>query len=156
MEIGYSLIKETGTKWETAAASFYANGTGGPAYGLTAITDSIDDWNAVDSSNFEFTYLGTTANRTLGFDGVNKAIFNTLSGNIIGYATWWTSGSKTLEADIQLRSNWSWTPSSLKAVALHEFGHALGLGHSSHHNAIMYYALHGQTQLHQDDINGIS
>jgi hypothetical protein len=37
-------------------------------------------------------------------------------------------------------------------------GHALGLGHTSEKNALMYYDLSGKTMkaLHQDDINGIT
>lgn len=40
----------------------------------------------------------------------------------------------------------------------HELGHALGLGHTSVKEALMYYSLTAKTQkyLHQDDIDGIS
>ncbi len=40
----------------------------------------------------------------------------------------------------------------------HELGHALGLGHTSVKEALMYYDLSGKTQkyLHQDDIDAIS
>jgi hypothetical protein len=46
----------------------------------------------------------------------------------------------------------------LLALMGHELGHAVGLGHSSVEEALMYYSLSGKTQefLHQDDIRGIS
>ena len=44
----------------------------------------------------------------------------------------------------------------LSYVALHEFGHTLGLDHSDNEDAVMWpYARIGNPDLHEDDINGI-
>ncbi len=61
--------------------------------------------------------------------------------------------------DIILNSNINWTPGAgydLETVALHEFGHALGMDHSSQTTAVMYAYYEGYNQtLTSDDVAGI-
>ncbi|MEK6623444.1 MAG: matrixin family metalloprotease, partial [Bdellovibrionota bacterium] len=50
----------------------------------------------------------------------------------------------------------TFSENEILTVLGHELGHALGLGHSSVTEALMYYSISNKTQefLHQDDING--
>ena len=71
------------------------------------------------------------------------------------------------EVDIRFNRKAPWKNQSgcsrgydLKGVAVHEFGHAYGLGHSSSPSATMYYAVSAcdfsKSSLEQDDRNGYS
>jgi hypothetical protein len=48
-----------------------------------------------------------------------------------------------------------WNPQFLAGVALHEFGHALGLDHSKVPEAVMWEFFNSLLELHDDDIHGI-
>lgn len=65
----------------------------------------------------------------------------------------------TLAGDIVLNSTTPWMIDAnydLKTVAIHEFGHTLGMDHSSIYNAVMYSYYAGLKQgLNSDDIGGI-
>lgn len=65
----------------------------------------------------------------------------------------------TLAGDILLNSTTPWMIDAnydLKTVAIHEFGHALGMDHSAISNAVMYSYYTGVKQsLNADDTNGV-
>jgi hypothetical protein len=147
----------TGKRWQNSQANMQVRTSGGPVYSTVAVQDGMDQWTDVETSRFVFNKVGTAATSTIGYDGVNKIAFGVIDdAETLGYSYLWGSGSLMIESDIQMRSNYAWSQSGLTTAITHELGHTLGLDHSAVEDAVMYYALDGQTVLHQDDINGVS
>ncbi len=131
----------------------------------TAFTTAVNTWR--NGTAINFTAAGTTAVNTSANDGVNAVYFNpsiplgTLAictSNFSASATggcnlentvWWLS-----DMDIQFRdvptgsTTWQYGPAApvstqydFQSVALHELGHALGLGHVIASGQVMHYAI---------------
>ncbi|HSH39226.1 MAG TPA: putative Ig domain-containing protein [Chthoniobacterales bacterium] len=110
-------------------------------------------------------------------DGVNSVFFShTVYGEAFGSRTLavavrLSSGGVTTEADVIFNQSKSWDsytgalpptesePMDLRRVALHEFGHVLGLAHPDRAgefvNAIMYSRATSLSQLTPDDVAGL-
>lgn len=146
-----------GRKWFSSAdAKFYLNNANGPACCLTssqqssAITSGINAWGIAGSG-------GTTTKSGARNDGQNVISWGKLGGTTLGvtnYVTTDTSQSQVcngnliyrfVEVDVRFNNAYNWQTSStctngfdLAGVSTHEFGHAVGLGHSSVAGATMY------------------
>lgn len=84
----------------------------------------------------------------------------------LGQNTWWADpdDAVVVESDININARYSWwnnPPAGYYdpySTLLHEFGHTVGLGHSTETTAVMYKSLSSGTTkrtLRADDINGV-
>lgn len=108
------------------------------------VRSAFGAWAAVSGITFEEVSDSMTADIRVGIDAID-GIDNTL-----GEATYWWTGSNSLDkASIAFDSadlSTAWTGSgpapantwSFYSTAVHEIGHAIGIGHLSQTDAIMY------------------
>lgn len=173
---GYSL---NGRKWFTSAeAKFYYNSANGPACCLSAsaqqsqIVSGINAWGIASLG-------GSTTKSGAKRDGVNAVSWGKLGGTTLGvthYISTDTSQSQVCngsliyrftEVDVRFNNAFSWQNSSgcsggfdLAGVSTHEFGHAVGLGHSNVSGATMYPSISAcnfsASSLASDDRDGYS
>jgi len=131
-----------------------------PAAFVATLTRAFADWSAY--ANIQFTQVGSVAQSTvdIGFaaiDGLSR---------VLGDATYSFRGAQMLSAAIRFDSGEGWHMSggtvvsqhdvSFLTVAVHEIGHAIGLGHHDATPAIMNtYVDRTVTGLQASDIEGI-
>ena len=126
-------------------------------------------WSQQANTPFTFYRAGFTNSTTIDYNGRNEVFFrNASNGTAIATTYVWSSGDLMLETDIVF---WDgayrfFTGSSgcaggfyVEDVATHEFGHALGLGHSAVADATMVsglgYCSTFMRSLELDDRQGI-
>ncbi len=173
---GYSL---NGRKWFTSAdARFYYNASNGPACCLSAsaqqsqIVSGINAWSIASNG-------GSTTKSGAKRDGTNVISWAKLGGTTLGvthYISTDTSQSQVCngsliyrftEVDVRFNNSFQWQSSSgcsggfdLAGVSTHEFGHAVGLGHSNVSGSTMYPSIgscdFSAASLASDDRSGYS
>jgi hypothetical protein len=146
----YSL---TGGKWATHELPYYinpANNHMSEADAIAAIQAAATGWIAQSSANIVPNYMGRTSGTSLTNNGRNEIFFrNTSNGSLYGETYWWFgSNSQLIDADTVFYTGsvrffsdamtCSGTGTYLQDAATHEFGHVLGVGHSSLSAASMY------------------
>jgi len=164
-----------GSNWPQPRTSYFVNGANldnlGPDAAIAAVRAGADVWQQ-QSGAFRFEHGGPSTLAVATNDAINLVLFRNASspggGSAIATTYWWSSGSRILEADIVF---WDgafrfFAGSSgcdrgfyIEDIAAHEFGHALGLGHSSSSAATMYPSAAscdtGLRALDGDDIAGV-
>ena len=138
-------------RWPQPAASWVYNPEGVTAampaeFALEAITLGAEGWADAGGSGWHWDYLGVTDTPTgcngepLAYtkDGINAVGWGHIVGGHLGYSCHWRSASLVpatpyfaiQEIDIIFEPTFPYSAQSLRALALHEFGHALGLDHT--------------------------
>jgi Matrixin len=168
-----------GRKWfSSAEAKFYRNDSGGPSCCLSlsqqqsAISSGINAWGIAGLG-------GTTTLSGARSDGTNVVSWSKLGGTTLGVTNYTTTDTnqsqvcsgnliyRFVEVDVRFNNAFTWQTSStcsngydLTGVATHEFGHAVGLGHSTVLDATMYPSVascdFSKSSLANDDKAGYS
>jgi Matrixin len=166
-----SAYSVNGPTWPQGQMSYLVNETNLDLPGLSAasaVRSGADAW-LQQSGAFRFVYGGSSSQTTNTFDSVNLVMFrNASSGSAIATTYYWTSGGRIVDADVVF---WDgaftfFSGSSgcaggfyIEDIAAHEFGHALGLGHSASLGATMYPSVSAcntsNRTLDADDIAGV-
>jgi hypothetical protein len=161
-----------GPTWNSSVVPYYLNPANldlaAPSVEV-AVRYGADTWHLQSGAGLRFSFAGQSSQTNTTYDGVNLVVFrNASNGSAIATAYWWSSGSRIIDADIVFWDGafrfFAGTSGCsggfyIEDIAAHEFGHALGLGHSASTNATMYFStsscnMNNRT-LDADDIAGV-
>ena len=117
---------------------------------LQSINAAFAEWSEV--ANIQFQQVASTVDSDIDF--ANSALDG--AGNVLGVTGFSYSGGQLQSADIKFDSGDNLSGSEFFLVAIHEIGHAIGIGHFNDDPAVMNstanFSLDG---LAQSDIDGI-
>jgi len=117
---------------------------------LQSINAAFAEWSEV--ANIQFQQVASTADASIDFS--NSALDG--AGNVLGVTGYSFSGGQLQSADIQFDTGDNLSGSDFSLVAVHEIGHAIGLGHFNDDDAVMNSTANFDlTGLEQSDIDGI-
>ena len=162
-------------RWGSSPVTFYVNPVNADVSqtaAVAALQAGMNAWGDQSGAAFRYQYGGTVTDTATAMDNRNVVFFrNTSNGSAIATTySWWNSSNQLLDSDIIF---WDggfnfFTGTSgcgvvsnaayIEDVATHEFGHALGLNHSTASDATMYpsysYCSQAFRTLASDDVNG--
>jgi hypothetical protein len=171
----------TPVRWAVPAASWLYNPAGSTSAmpsdaAREAVKLGSEGWDDAGGSGFHFDYLGETDSATgcngiptaIPKDGKNVVGWGHIVGGFVGYSCHWRSASLVegtpyfamTEFDIIFEPDYAYTGTKLRALAMHEFGHSLGLDHTESPLCPGRAMCGGDDALifiepRQDDINGV-
>jgi hypothetical protein len=172
MPRGVVAYATNGAVWNVSSVPYSINTTNmdlPEASVEPAVRAGADLWALQSNASIGLIYSGRSTQTSTGNDGLNLVVFrNASSGSAIATTYWWSSGGRIIDADIVFwdaafrffsGSNGCSGGFYIEDIAAHEFGHALGLGHSTVTGATMYPSVSscnaGNRTLEADDIAGV-
>ncbi len=155
-----------GGRWARASVpvGYFTNPAGLIAGWEGAVQQGHGTWNNVTNQFFRFAWRGQTGRQAESWDGqstISRMVDNARYGSSVLAVTFTRGGGTYTEFDMAWNTRWNWAldPSQgidVVGVAAHEFGHALGLGHSNVGSATMWPSyISGARTLDADDIAGV-
>lgn len=167
--VGISPFLATSTRWNVSNLTYgFRNYTSDLAQQQIerAISDALALWSAVIPLSFTLTPIENNPDIVIEFATGNHGDAWPFDGvgNVLAHAFFPPPNGGAIAGDAHFDDDETWTVSipvpvegkDLVSVAAHEFGHSLGLNHSSVAGALMYPFYTGpQRFLHADDITGI-
>lgn len=114
-------------------------GTGAPTGNsfVSAMYDALYAWQALPNSWVTLRIAGTSTQTTEGLGSPNLIFWDNLGAGILGVNYCAHNGIKRLDSDTRFDNSSTWTMTAesgkydLRAIAEHEFGHGIGIGHSN-------------------------
>ncbi|MCV6615075.1 MAG: matrixin family metalloprotease, partial [Cellvibrionaceae bacterium] len=170
----YELI---GPTWPSGDVTFHTSVSGSSPSGVswnTAMQEAANKW-ASSVNGLQVSFDNSSAHPCAGilpeypedgnknsFGFFNKACNEDFGENVIAVTFSWNIGSNYTESDIVFNTAENWNVydgnqrSSLdfRRVAVHEFGHLIGLDHESSNSAIMAPLIGNIYNPTSDDLNG--
>lgn len=139
-------------KWAVLSVPFLVNPAtpdASPDAVESSVVAAAQAWHTQAGIQFQFVYAGRTTQTALANDRKNVVVFRPESnGSTVAVTYWWYDGTGHLiDADIKFwdepRKFFAGTTGCSSGhyildIATHEFGHALGMNHSTVANATMF------------------
>jgi predicted Zn-dependent protease len=152
-----------GARWNTQTITWSLDTSGGNAAYDSEVEQAFATWAAASGLNFQEVASGSGADISIGWGDLNTA-----ATGQVGFTSFSASNGVISGSQIQLESSsdlttdssgdtiYAGTDATLYQTALHEIGHALGLGDNADATSIMNYDLTSANQtLDQTDLHAI-